>query len=673
MTRWSSHNSLTSTYRLMKTTHLVLLTGAFILLCTAIRAQVKIGDNPLQISDNRLLEIEEGGEFFLVKDSSGMTIGRAATTSNNPLMLKLFGYGEAPSLFSPGGSNGNQDYFLGTNSNGEILEFPLTLDLNSTTNIGELSINNGDILFGSVQLDSVFASNTQLSDSINTIRTLVASSDASDGDTITGNEWIRNLAFGNASNGFSPTTLVITENIDVSAPTAELNITDIDLDPLFTTDVDFDTTITNVRNELADTAAVLREFNFYLNDNTFDDASRTASGGGVTNLTFDDLSEFNVSNTPEIGLNSTTGDVSITSDDANVTINSTNGATVITTGDFGVQATGNGIINYTGNSTLRSDGLNSIESTTNTLISAGGVVSIEGGDSVSVAGIVKLDNYGQGLQTGSEAFLIATDAAGNLIEVDVSDIGGDAELTGPVDLDEDGIEETTVDEAIQASNREIDSTIYNFNGVLTGERTMDMNTFGLTFQGDAADETQNVYISPDGRMAIGRNTVTAAIMPGREVKLDVNGDILAIQVHSSSDERFKKNINTVDNAISMVQELRGVTYDFRTEEFADKNFPKYNQLGFIAQEVEAVIPQVVRTDSEGYKAVDYAKITALLTQAIKEQQDIIDAQQTKIESQKESITFQANRIDQLAEQTSQILDLIKSSNYVELANEVSEK
>jgi len=282
----------------MKTTHLVLLTGAFILLCTAIRAQVKIGDNPLQISDNRLLEIEEGGEYFLVKDSSGMTIGRAATTTNDPLMLKLFGYGEAPSLFSPGGSNGNQDYFLGTNSNGEILEFPLTLDLNSTTNIGELSINNGDILFGSVQLDSVFASNTQLSDSINTIRTLVASSDASDGDTITGNEWIRNLQFGGS--GFPATTLVITENIDASATPAEENVTSIDLDPLFTTDVDFDTTITNVRNELADTAAVLREFNFYLNDNAFDDPSRTASGGGITNLSFDDLSEFNVSNTPEI-------------------------------------------------------------------------------------------------------------------------------------------------------------------------------------------------------------------------------------------------------------------------------------------------------------------------------------------------------------------------------------
>lgn len=656
----------------MKTTHLVLLTTAFFfVLCTAVRAQVKIGDNPLEISDNRLLEIEAGGEYFLVKDSTGMTIGRASTATNDPLMLKLFGYGEAPSRFAPGGSNGNQDYFLGTNSNGEILEFPLTLDLNSTTSPGELSINNGDILFGSVQLDSVFASDNQLSDSISTIRTLVASSDASDGDTITGNEWIRNLVFGGT--GFNPTSLVITENIDVGAPAAELNVTSIDFDILFATDIDFDTTITNVRNELADTAMVLREFNFYLNDNTFDDPSRTASGGGVTNLTFDALSEFNVTNTPEIGLNSTTGDISVTSDDANVTINSPNGGTVITTQDFGIQASGNGIINYSGSSTLRSDGLNSLESTTNTLVSAGDVVSIEGGDSVSVAGIVKLDNYGQGTQTGSEAFLIATDAAGNLIEVDISDIGGNAELSGPVDLDEDGVEETTVDEAIQAADREIDSTIYNFDGILTAERTMDMNAFGLTFQGDAADETQNVYISPDGRMAIGRNTVTAAVMAGREVKLDVNGDILAIQVHSSSDERFKKNINTVDDAISKVQKLRGVTYDFRTEEFADKNFPEYNQLGFIAQEVEAVIPHVVRTDSEGYKAVDYAKITALLTQAIKEQQDIIDTQKATIASQEKSIELQANRIDKLAAQTNQILSLMQSSDLVEIEEEISEK
>ena len=81
----------------MKTTQLVLLTGIIICMCTVLRAQVKIGDNPLQISDNRLLEIENGGEYYLVKDSSGMTIGRADNL-NDPLMLKLFGYGESPSL-----------------------------------------------------------------------------------------------------------------------------------------------------------------------------------------------------------------------------------------------------------------------------------------------------------------------------------------------------------------------------------------------------------------------------------------------------------------------------------------------------------------------------------------------------------------------------------------------
>ena len=116
-----------------------------------------------------------------------------------------------------------------------------------------------------------------------------------------------------------------------------------------------------------------------------------------------------------------------------------------------------------------------------------------------------------------------------------------------------------------------------------------------------------------------------------------------------------------------------MTYDFRTEEFVDKNFPEYNQLGFIAQEVEAVIPQVVRTDSEGYKAVDYAKITALLTQAIKEQQDIIDTQKETIASHEKSIELQANRIDKLAAQTNQILRHIKSSDYVEIEDDISEK
>ncbi len=60
---------------------------------------------------------------------------------------------------------------------------------------------------------------------------------------------------------------------------------------------------------------------------------------------------------------------------------------------------------------------------------------------------------------------------------------------------------------------------------------------------------------------------------------------------------------------------------------------KNKQLGFIAQNVETVVPEVVRTNADGYKAVDYSKITALLNEAIKEQQVQIEDQAALIKSQ----------------------------------------
>ena len=106
----------------MKTTKLVLLAGLclFVFASTKLSAQVKIGDDPLEISDNRLLEIQSGtggaAEYFLVKDTTGITVGRADNL-HDPLMLKLFGYGQGSSPFLPGGGNGARSYFLGTNAN----------------------------------------------------------------------------------------------------------------------------------------------------------------------------------------------------------------------------------------------------------------------------------------------------------------------------------------------------------------------------------------------------------------------------------------------------------------------------------------------------------------------------------------------------------------------------
>lgn len=61
-----------------------------------------------------------------------------------------------------------------------------------------------------------------------------------------------------------------------------------------------------------------------------------------------------------------------------------------------------------------------------------------------------------------------------------------------------------------------------------------------------------------------------------------------------------------------------------------KNFPEGRQYGVLAQAVEVVLPEVVKTDSIGDKAVNYAGIIPVLIEAIKEQQKLIEKQQMEI-------------------------------------------
>jgi hypothetical protein len=110
------------------------------------------------------------------------------------------------------------------------------------------------------------------------------------------------------------------------------------------------------------------------------------------------------------------------------------------------------------------------------------------------------------------------------------------------------------------------------------------------------------------------------------VRLQVTGDIIANSIAGSSDARFKTNITPVENALQKVVQLRGVNFDWNKEAFPDRMFSDQKAIGFIAQEVEKVLPEVVQTEKtvEGYKAVQYDKVVALLVEAIKEQQKQID-------------------------------------------------
>ncbi|MBP6128035.1 tail fiber domain-containing protein [Flavobacterium sp.] len=137
-------------------------------------------------------------------------------------------------------------------------------------------------------------------------------------------------------------------------------------------------------------------------------------------------------------------------------------------------------------------------------------------------------------------------------------------------------------------------------------------------------EANGIIIKENGFIGMGTSNPT--------VRLQVAGDIIANSIAGSSDSRFKTNILPIENPLQKVLKLQGVTFDWKTKEFPSRMFSENRALGFIAQEVEQVIPEVVQTENstEGFKSVQYDKVVALLVEAIKEQQKQIEQLQQKV-------------------------------------------
>jgi|LakMenE01Jun11ns_1017448.scaffolds.fasta_scaffold9957386_6 hypothetical protein len=156
------------------------------------------------------------------------------------------------------------------------------------------------------------------------------------------------------------------------------------------------------------------------------------------------------------------------------------------------------------------------------------------------------------------------------------------------------------------------------------------NRFG-DFSNDTHSFTGSVQVS-GSHTIIGAATATslgigmaASATAGR---IDATNDIVA---YSSSDIRFKENIVPIENALDKISKISGNTYDWKAETKAEHGY-EGNDVGVIAQEIEAVLPQLVQTRENGYKAVKYDKLVTLLIEGIKEQQKQIDDLTSKVNS-----------------------------------------
>ncbi len=107
-------------------------------------------------------------------------------------------------------------------------------------------------------------------------------------------------------------------------------------------------------------------------------------------------------------------------------------------------------------------------------------------------------------------------------------------------------------------------------------------------------------------------------------KLAVNGGTYSLAGYFGSDARYKTNIAPLESPLGSILALRGVSFDWNRAKFPDQNFSAEHQMGFIAQEVESVFPQLVTAGPDGYKAVNYTAIIPVVVEAVKAQQKQLD-------------------------------------------------
>jgi hypothetical protein len=161
-----------------------------------------------------------------------------------------------------------------------------------------------------------------------------------------------------------------------------------------------------------------------------------------------------------------------------------------------------------------------------------------------------------------------------------------------------------------------------------------ISSFDITSQTDSKYLRSNATDTASGIITFSNSTASTSKTTGAVIvtggvgisgALNVGGDVVA---YASSDERLKNNIELISNPIEKVQSLKGVTWDWN--ENADELQQSLPNVGVIAQDVEKILPQLVTDRDNGFKGVDYAKLTGLLIEAIKEQQKQIDELKSKI-------------------------------------------
>lgn len=231
--------------------------------------------------------------------------------------------------------------------------------------------------------------------------------------------------------------------------------------------------------------------------------------------------------------------------------------------------------------------------------------------------------------TGTNGQVLTTNGSGTASWTTVSSGGGGGLVTSLTTTGTSGAASLSGGGVLNIPNyADTDTTYSNGAGLdITG------TTFSVST--DLRTDVDYIGFNSDNYIDMSAANVLKFIVTGNEAfRIDTSGNIHAAQdvvafSTTISDARLKEDIETIESASKKVSQLRGVEYTWK------KGGRKgQREIGLIAQEVEEVIPSIVREhqlplveglddSSASYKTVDYEKLVALLIESNKEQQDII--------------------------------------------------
>ena len=183
---------------------------------------------------------------------------------------------------------------------------------------------------------------------------------------------------------------------------------------------------------------------------------------------------------------------------------------------------------------------------------------------------------------------------------------------------------TAISASFVLQTYESSSTIIHSGSNVFGDENTDTQQFtgSILISGSGAGNGSSIIttgsINISGSLGVGTaaSGVVGAIL--------ATNDVVAF---ASSDERLKENVELIGSAVEKVEAINGVTFDWIPMEGVHVH--SGHDVGVIAQDVEKVLPELVTTRDNGYKAVKYDKLTAVLIQAVKELSDRVKTLENK--------------------------------------------